>query len=126
MSQRTYLIVDDSATMRRIIKNSLEEIGSGEYLEAANGLEALDVLARQPRPTLIFMDWKMPELDGLATLKRIRAEESTRQIPVIMVTTESERDQVLTAVKAGANNFVVKPFKPGTLHEKVEAVLGPA
>lgn len=117
------LIVDDSSTTRRILCNVLREAGYGEFLEAADGEAALGILESE-QPDVVLLDWNMPRLNGLETLKRIRAAEATKDLPVIMVTTEADRHHVLAAVKAGANNYVVKPFEAATIREKVEAVLG--
>jgi two-component system chemotaxis response regulator CheY len=114
------LIADDSSTMRRILINILEEAGFADVVEACDGEEALGQIEVHS-PDLVLLDWNMPNLNGLDTLKRIRDREATRTLPVIMVTSEAEKTHVLAAIQAGANNYVVKPFTPDTIREKVES-----
>ena len=113
-----FLIVDDSSTMRRIIKNSLKRIGFEDIIEAGNGKEALEIFADAD---IILTDWNMPEMDGLEFVKRVRA--SNAQVPILMVTTNAAKDDIVEALKNGVNNYIVKPFTPETLKEKVESVL---
>jgi two-component system chemotaxis response regulator CheY len=113
-----FLVVDDSSTMRRIIKNSLKRIGFEDIVEAENGRDALEKLTDVD---IILTDWNMPEMDGLEFVKRIRASDS--KIPILMVTTNAAKDDIVEALKNGVNNYIVKPFTPETLKEKVEAVL---
>ena len=113
-----FLIVDDSSTMRRIVKNSLKRIGFEDILEAENGLQGLELLNAAE---IILTDWNMPEMDGLEFVKRVREQNET--IPILMVTTNAAKDDIVTALKNGVNNYIVKPFTPETLKEKVEAVL---
>jgi two-component system chemotaxis response regulator CheY len=113
-----FLIVDDSSTMRRIIKNSLKRIGFEDLIEAGNGKEALEIYNEAD---LILTDWNMPEMDGLEFVKRVRAEN--KAIPILMVTTNAAKDDIVEALKNGVNNYIVKPFTPETLKEKVESVL---
>ncbi|AEA33334.1 response regulator [Hippea maritima] len=118
------ITIDDSSTMRRIIKNTLKRIGYGdEILEAENGKEALDILASND-VDLIITDWNMPVMDGLTFVKKIRSDHKYDDIPIIMVTTEAAKEDIITALKAGVNNYIVKPFTPQVLKEKIEAVLG--
>ncbi|WP_035587621.1 response regulator [Hippea jasoniae] len=118
------ITVDDSSTMRRIIKNTLKRIGYGdEILEAENGKEALDILQQNP-VDLIITDWNMPVMDGLTFVKKIRADHKFDDVPIIMVTTEAAKEDIITALKAGVNNYIVKPFTPNVLKEKIEQVLG--
>jgi len=117
------ITVDDSSTMRRIIKNTLQKIGFETVLEAANGVEALDVLAKN-EVDIIVTDWNMPEMDGLTFVKTLRAKDEYKEIPILMVTTEAAKEDILTALKSGVNNYVVKPFTPDTLKEKVYKLLG--
>lgn len=117
------ITVDDSSTMRRIIKNTLIKIGFSNILEAANGIEALEVLA-QNNVDLIITDWNMPEMDGLTFVKTLRAKEQYKEIPILMVTTEAAKEDILTALRSGVNNYVVKPFTPDILQEKVFKLLG--
>ncbi len=118
------ITVDDSSTMRRIIKNTLKRIGYGdEILEAENGKEALDVLSNN-EVDLIITDWNMPVMDGLTFVKKVRSDSKFDDVPIIMVTTEAAKEDIITALKAGVNNYVVKPFTPQVLKEKIEAVMG--
>lgn len=113
-----FLVVDDSSTMRRIIKNSLKRIGFEDIIEAENGRDALEKLADVD---IILTDWNMPEMDGLEFVKRVRASDT--KIPILMVTTNAAKDDIVEALKNGVNNYIVKPFTPETLKEKVETVL---
>ncbi|MGA1861746.1 response regulator [Deferribacter thermophilus] len=117
------ITVDDSSTMRRIIKNTLMKIGFNNILEASNGVEALDVIAKN-KVDLIITDWNMPEMDGLTFVKSIRSNPEFNEIPILMVTTEAAKEDILMALKSGVNNYIVKPFTPDTLKEKVFKLLG--
>jgi two-component system, chemotaxis family, chemotaxis protein CheY len=111
------LVVDDSSTMRRIISNSLTSIGNMEIVEAGDGMEGLTVLDDNPDTAIILTDWNMPNMNGLAFLTKVR--ETNKDIPIVMITTEAEKQNVVTAIKAGANNYIVKPFTPDVLKEKL-------
>jgi two-component system chemotaxis response regulator CheY len=117
------ITVDDSSTMRRIIKNTLTKLGFTNVLEAGNGVEGLDVLAKN-EVDLIITDWNMPEMDGLTFVKTLRAKDEYKETPILMVTTEAAKEDILTALRSGVNNYVVKPFTPDTLQEKVNKLLG--
>ncbi len=118
------ITIDDSSTMRRIIKNTLKRIGYGdEILEAGDGKEALEVLENND-VDVIITDWNMPVMDGLAFVKKIRSDSKYDDTPIIMVTTEAAKEDIITALKAGVNNYIVKPFTPDVLKEKIETVLG--
>lgn len=117
------ITVDDSSTMRRIIKNTLTKLGFSNVLEAGNGVEGLDVLAKND-VDLIITDWNMPEMDGLTFVKTLRAKDEYKETPILMVTTEAAKEDILTALRSGVNNYVVKPFTPDTLQEKVNKLLG--
>lgn len=119
------LVVDDSSTMRRIIKNTLEKLGHPDVLEAEHGVEAWDLLSKNDDIKVVITDWNMPEMNGLDLVKKIRAEKKYEDMPIIMVTTEGGKAEVITALKAGVNNYIVKPFTPQVLKEKLEDVLGP-
>lgn len=121
--EHTIITVDDSSTMRRIIKNTLMKIGFSNILEAANGIEAIEVLAKN-KVDLIITDWNMPEMDGLTFIKALRAKSEYKEIPILMVTTEAAKEDILTALRSGVNNYIVKPFTPETLQEKVFKLLG--
>ncbi len=113
-----FLVVDDSSTMRRIIKNTLQRIGYTDLAEAENGKDALE---KMDGIDIILTDWNMPEMDGLEFVKTVRTTNKT--IPILMVTTNAAKDDIVDALKNGVNNYIVKPFTPETLKEKVESVL---
>ncbi len=115
------LTVDDSSTMRRIIKNTLTRLGYGDVVEAEHGVDAL---AKMAGVEFVLTDWNMPEMDGLTFVKALRANPKYAEIPIIMVTTEAAKKEILEAIKAGVTDYVVKPFTPETLKEKMEKVLG--
>lgn len=114
------LLVDDSRTIRNIQKNTLASMGHTDILEAADGLLALEVLSKET-PDLILVDWNMPNMDGITLVKKIR--ETDKRIPIMMCTTEAEKSRVIEAIKAGVNNYVVKPFTADTLSEKIDQTL---
>jgi two-component system chemotaxis response regulator CheY len=117
------LLVDDSRTMRNIQKKALEALGAVEFAEAGDGVEAVTVLASQAEAKfdLIMIDWNMPNMDGITLVRKIR--ETDKKTPLIMATTEAEKTRVMEALKAGVNNYVIKPFTPEILVEKVRATL---
>lgn len=117
------LVVDDSSTMRRIIKNTLQRLGHKDILEAEHGGEAWSILENNPDIDILITDWNMPEMNGLELVRRVRAESKYKDMPIIMVTTEGGKAEVITALKAGVNNYIVKPFTPQVLKEKLEDVL---
>jgi len=116
-----FLVVDDSPTMRRIVVNSLKRIGYSEIVEAGNGEEGLEVL--DPSVEFVITDWNMPVMGGLDMVRAIRSSPDTASLPILMVTTRSVRDDIVQAAQAGVNNYVVKPFTPQVLKEKIESVL---
>ncbi len=118
------LVVDDSSTMRRIIKNTLQRLGFDDVLEAEHGVEAWQIMERTPDINVLITDWNMPEMNGLDLVRKVRAEKKYESMPIIMVTTEGGKAEVITALKAGVNNYIVKPFTPQVLKEKLEDVLG--
>jgi len=118
------LVVDDSSTMRRIIKNTLQRLGFDDVLEAEHGVEAWQIMERTPDINVLITDWNMPEMNGLELVRKVRAEKKYEGMPIIMVTTEGGKAEVITALKAGVNNYIVKPFTPQVLKEKLEDVLG--
>lgn len=116
------LVVDDSKTIRIIIKRILTELGYGAS-EAGNGLEALKALdAEGDAIQFVLADWNMPEMNGLELVKAIRSNPTRSSLKVIMVTTETEMDQMTAALEAGANEYVMKPFTKDILMEKLELV----
>jgi len=117
------LIVDDFSTMRKIIRNILTQLGFKNILEADDGTTALEVLSKE-KVDLIISDWNMPKMSGLDLLKAVRANQATQDIPFIMVTAEAQKENILEAIKYKVNQYIVKPFTPETLKEKLEKVFG--
>ena len=116
------LVADDSRAVRMILTKTLKELGY-EVCEAANGKQALEVMeAEKATVKLVLADWNMPELNGLELLKRLRQDPELSSLVVIMVTTETELDQMATALEAGANEYVMKPFTKDVLVEKLQLV----
>ncbi|MBK8269279.1 MAG: response regulator [Planctomycetes bacterium] len=114
------LVVEDSRTIRNLQKNTLKMLGHTDLNEAADGVQALASIAKQ-RPDLMLVDWNMPNMDGISLIKKVR--ETDKKLPIIMVTTEAEKSRVLEALKAGVNNYVVKPFTAETLAEKINQTM---
>ena len=112
------LIVDELATMRRIIKNLLRSLGFNNTQEADDGLTALTMLKKIDFD-FVITDWNMPGLTGIDLLKRIRADDELKNLPVLMVTAEATREQILEAAQAGANGYIVKPFTAAVLRDKL-------
>jgi two-component system chemotaxis response regulator CheY len=115
------LVVDDSSTMRRIIINTLSRIGYTNVVEAEHGKAGLEKLA-QGGVEMIITDWNMPEIDGLEFVGAVRGSDGS--IPILMVPTNAAKEDIVSALQAGVNNYVVKPFTPETLKEKIESLLG--
>jgi two-component system chemotaxis response regulator CheY len=115
------LIVDDFSTMRRIIKNLLRELGFNNTSEADDGQTALPML-KTGKFDFLVTDWNMPGMDGLTLLKSVRADPNLSNMPVLMVTAEAKREQIVIAAGAGVNGYVVKPFTAITLNEKIEKI----
>lgn len=115
------LIVDDFSTMRRIIKNLLRDLGFSNTHEADDGVTALPMLKSGDFQFLVT-DWNMPGMTGIDLLKAVRADEKLRTLPVLMVTAEAKRDQIIEAAQAGVNGYVVKPFTAQALKEKIEKI----
>ena len=116
------LIVDDFSTMRRIIKNFLQDLGFSNTAEADDGQTALPLL-KSGNFEFLVTDWNMPGMDGLTLLKKIRADEKLKGLPVLMVTAEAKREQIIEAAHAGVNGYVVKPFTADTLKDKIEKIV---
>ena len=114
------LVVDDSSTMRRII-NTLSRIGYTDVVEGENGKQGLEKLG-QGGVEMIITDWNMPEMDGLEFVQHVRGQNPS--IPILMVTTNAAKEDIVQALQSGVNNYVVKPFTPDTLKEKIESLLG--
>ncbi len=118
------LLTDDSSTMRKIQRKALNEMGITDIIEAGNGKEAIAKLKEINYDiTLIMLDINMPEMNGIDTLKAIRATPESARLPVIMCTSVAEKSQVMEAIKAGASNYVIKPFQTDDLKQKIEATL---
>ncbi|QGG81293.1 chemotaxis protein CheY [Litorivicinus lipolyticus] len=115
------LVVDDFSTMRRIVKNLLRDLGFTNTVEADDGLTALPIL-KTGQIEFLVTDWNMPGMSGLDLLKKVRADENLKHIPVLMVTAEAKREQIIMAAQAGVNGYVVKPFTAATLKEKIEKI----
>ncbi len=120
-----FLIVDDSPTMLRIIRNALKEIGYDEVEEAEDGQEAMGML-ESADPDFVITDWNMPNMNGVDLAKNIRNHPEYGQVPILMITTRGMKEDVKTAMKADVDNYIVKPFEPEVLDEKVEDCLATA
>ncbi|CAM3946932.1 MULTISPECIES: chemotaxis response regulator CheY [Pseudomonas] len=115
------LIVDDFSTMRRIIKNLLRDLGFTNTVEADDGITAIPILNSGSIDFLVT-DWNMPGMTGIDLLRHVRADEKLRSLPVLMVTAEAKREQIIEAAQAGVNGYVVKPFTALALKEKIEKI----
>jgi len=118
-----FLIVDDSVTMRRIVANSLQNLGYKEYVEASDGKDALLKLSEDDSINFVITDWNMPNISGLELTKAIRGDSSLSKIPILMVTTRGVKEDILEALNAKVNNYVVKPFTPQILKEKIDQIV---
>jgi two-component system chemotaxis response regulator CheY len=116
-----FLVVDDFSTMRRIVRNLLKELGYSNVDEAEDGSIALAKLQAE-KFDFVVSDWNMPVMDGLTMLKNIRATPSISHLPVLMVTAEAKKENIIAAAQAGANGYVVKPFTAATLDEKLAKI----
>jgi two-component system chemotaxis response regulator CheY len=115
------LVVDDAATMRRIVRSLLRELGIKNVREAEDGEMALEDLKRQ-RADLVVSDWAMPKMTGIELLRAIRQDSALKDTPVLMVTAESKKENIMEAIQAGVNNYIVKPFNSKTLEEKLNKI----
>ncbi|MBN1846710.1 MAG: response regulator [Sedimentisphaerales bacterium] len=113
-----FLLVDDSRTMRNIWKKVITSMGDNETIDAGDGAEGLKVFLEQGPFDILLVDWNMPNMDGLTMIKKIR--EADKSTPIIMVTTEAEKPRIIEAIKAGVNNYLVKPFSPDALLSKIQ------
>ena len=116
-----FLVVDDFSTMRRIVRNLLKELGYSNVDEAEDGAMALSKLKNETFD-FVISDWNMPNMDGLEMLKNIRADAAIGKMPVLMVTAEAKKENIIAAAQAGANGYVVKPFTAATLDEKLAKI----
>nr|WP_271271750.1 chemotaxis response regulator CheY [Aliamphritea hakodatensis] len=115
------LVVDDFSTMRRIIKNLLRDLGFTNIVEADDGKTALPIL-QSGNIEFLVTDWNMPIMTGIDLLKTVRADPDLKHIPVLMVTAEAKRDQIVEAAQAGVNGYVIKPFTAAVLKEKIDKI----
>jgi two-component system chemotaxis response regulator CheY len=115
------LVVDDFSTMRRIVKNLLKQLGFVNIEEAEDGAQAYTKL-KNGGFGFIVSDWNMPNLDGLGLVKKVRSDDELKDLPILMVTAEAEKDKVVTAIQAGVNNYIVKPFTGDVLKEKMDKI----
>jgi two-component system, chemotaxis family, chemotaxis protein CheY len=120
-SRMNILVVDDFSTMRRIIKNILRQLGYINILEADDGTSAMEVLGSE-KVDFIISDWNMPQMSGIELLKAVRTSEEWKDMPFLMVTAEGQKENVIEAVKNKVNNYIVKPFTPETLMEKINKI----
>jgi len=119
------LVVDDFSTMRRIVKNLLKQIGFTNIDEAEDGEQAYTKLKSETFG-LVVSDWNMPNLDGLGLIKKVRSDSEINSVPILMVTAEAEKDKVISAIQAGVNNYIVKPFTGEVLREKIDGIFAKA
>ena len=121
-SELRFLVVDDFSTMRRIVKNLLQELGYPNVQEADDGQSALPML-KTGNFDFVITDWNMPQMPGLELLKAVRADDKLKHLPVLMVTAEAKREQIVEAAQAGVSGYVIKPFTAATLKEKIDKIL---
>ncbi len=118
-----FLVVDDSVTMRRIVINSLKNLSYGNFVEAGDGREALDKLAADNSINFVITDWNMPNVSGLELVKSIRGDEKFAKLWILMVTTRGVKEDIIEALNARVNNYIVKPFTPQILKEKIDQII---
>ena len=118
-----FLIVDDSVTMRRIVANSLKNIGYSDFVEAGEGKEAIEKLVADDKINFIITDWNMPGVSGLDLVKSLRSNAKFANLPILMVSTRGVKDDIIEALQAKVSNYIVKPFTPHVLKEKIEQIL---
>ena len=116
-----FLVVDDFSTMRRIVRNLLKELGYTNVDEAEDGVAALQKLSASPFD-FVVTDWNMPNMDGLTLLQTIRRTPQLKHLPVLMITAEAKKENIIAAAQAGANGYIVKPFTAATMSEKLEKI----
>src|SRR5512140_3123254 len=116
-----FLVVDDFSTMRRIVRNLLKELGFANVQEAEDGVDALNKL-RGEKFDFVVSDWNMPNMTGIELLRAIRADAALKHLPVLMVTAEAKKENIIEAAQAGASGYVVKPFTAATLDEKLKKI----
>ena len=116
------LVVDDFSTMRRIVRNLLKELGFSNVHEAEDGVEALNKLRSENNFEFVVSDWNMPNMTGIELLRAVRADPALKHLPLLMVTAEAKRENIIEAAQAGASGYVVKPFTAATLDEKLKKI----
>ena len=116
------LVVDDFSTMRRIVRNLLKELGFANVHEAEDGVEGLNKLRTEGNFEFVVSDWNMPNMTGIDMLRAIRGDAALKHLPVLMVTAEAKRENIIEAAQAGASGYVVKPFTAATLDEKLQKI----
>jgi two-component system chemotaxis response regulator CheY len=117
------LVVDDFSTMRRIIKNILRQLGFTNIVEADDGTTAWEILNKE-RIDFVISDWNMPKMTGIELLRKVRASEEYADVPFLMVTAEGLQENIIEAVQAKVSNYIVKPFTPETLGQKIDKIFG--
>jgi two-component system chemotaxis response regulator CheY len=117
-----FLVIDDSATMRRIVVNSLQRIGFTDVVEAGDGVEGLK--AFDASVGFVITDWNMPNMSGIEFVRALRGRPDGASVPVLMVTTRSVKEDIVAAIEAGVSNYIVKPFTPQVLKEKIDQLSG--
>jgi two-component system chemotaxis response regulator CheY len=120
-----FLVVDDSLTMRRIVINSLRNLSYDNFVEAGDGKEALDKLLADQTINFVITDWNMPNVSGLELVKSIRSNDSLSKLSILMVTTRGVKEDIIEALNAKVNNYIVKPFTPQILKEKIDQIINP-
>lgn len=118
-SKIKFLVVDDFSTMRRIVRNLLKELGFTSVDEAEDGVVALQRLKSGGDINFVVTDWNMPNMDGLTLLQTIRSDAALKHLPVLMITAEAKKENIIAAAQAGASGYIVKPFTAATLNEKI-------
>lgn len=118
-----FLVVDDSATMRRIVTNTLKNIGYEKFVEAVDGRDALIKLSCDKEINFVITEWNMPVLSGLELTKAIRSDDTMNNLPILMITTRGIKEDIMTALKAKVSNYLIKPFSPSVLKEKIIKIL---
>jgi two-component system chemotaxis response regulator CheY len=118
-----FLVVDDSVTMRRIVVNSLRNLGYNDFVEAVDGKDAFEKLNADNSINFVITDWNMPVVSGLELVKSIRGDEKLSKLPILMVTTRGVKEDIIEALQARVNNYIVKPFTPQILKEKIDQII---
>lgn len=117
------LVVDDSPTMRRIVVQMLKRIGYTQIIEAGDGKEALERLKAEGDFRMLLTDWNMPVMNGLELTQAVRSDAALAKLPILMVTTRNMKQDIITAMRSGVNNYITKPFDPKTIREKIDKVM---